>query len=126
MMPFESERIPRRLNDDPEFRLCARYWTGSVQFRVDDRVWVLRLVDGQVSDLRPGAVQLEPRDVEISAPERAWRTFLAAVPPPFYQDLIAASLHHEFAIGGDPETLFAYYPALRRMFDVLREELGSS
>jgi hypothetical protein len=123
MMPFESARIPQRLNDDPEFRLCARYWNGCVRLRVGERLCVLRIADGRVTDLGSDEGPLAPRDIEVSAPEQAWRSFLEAVPPPFYQDLVAASIHHEFAIAGDMETLFAYYPAIRRMFDVLRVDV---
>jgi hypothetical protein len=123
MMPFESPQVCQRLNDDPEFRLCARHWNGSVHLHVGEKLWVLRIAAGQVTELGSGEGPLAPRDIEVSAPEEAWRTFLQAVPPPFYQDLVAASIHHEFAIGGDMETLFAYYPAIRRMFDVLRERV---
>jgi hypothetical protein len=124
MIPLEAERVPQRLNDDPEFRLCARYWNGSVHLHVGEKAYVLRIAGGQVMSLGTEKIQLEPRDIEVSAPEQAWSRFLQPVPPPFYQDLIAASMHHGFAIGGDPETLFAYYPAIRRMFDVLREDVG--
>ncbi len=121
MMPFESAQIPQRLNDDPEFALCARYWTGAVRLRVGEHGWMLRITDGRVTGFDSAEAELAPGDIEVSAPEEAWRTFLQAIPPPFYHDLVAASLHHEFGIGGDMETFFAYYPAIRRLFDVLRQ-----
>jgi hypothetical protein len=46
---------------------------------------------------------------------------VAPVPRPFYQDPFGAALHHAVSLGGDSETLFAYYGALRRVIEILRE-----
>ena len=56
----------------------------------------------------------------IAAAPAEWEKLLAPVPPPFYQDPFGASLHHPVSLGGDPETLFAYYGALRRVIEILR------
>ena len=40
--------------------------------------------------------------------------------PPFYLDYYSASVHHEVTLDGDPESLWAYYPAIRRTTDLFR------
>ena len=117
---FDPERLLEALDRDAEFRLCARHWSGSLHLGAGERRISLVLDGGRVTRISTGRQDLAPGDVGIDAPDVAWRRFLQPIPPAFYHDLIAASIHHEFAISGDVETLYAYYPAIRRLFDVLR------
>ena len=61
---------------------------------------------------------------EISADAAEWEKLLAPTPQPFYQDVFGAALHHPVSLGGDFETLYAYYPAIRRVIELLREARG--
>ena len=56
----------------------------------------------------------------VSAPTSEWQQFLERVPKPFYVDLWGAMTHHGFKASGDMESLYAYYPAVRRLFDIMR------
>ena len=38
-----------------------------------------------------------------------------------YHDWFAASFHHEFTLGGDLESAYAYYYAIRRINAIMRE-----
>src|SRR3989304_2126234 len=52
--------------------------------------------------------------------------FRAAVPRPFYQDLLGGCVqHHGFQVAGDMLSLSAYYQAAARLFAVMRA-LGTS
>ena len=43
------------------------------------------------------------------------------MPRPFYQDLYAATVHHGFSVSGDTLNYCAYYPALRRLVELMRD-----
>ena len=47
------------------------------------------------------------------------------MPKPFYQDLYAATIHHGFSVAGDTLDYCAYYPALRRLIELMRAERQS-
>ncbi|MFQ5381165.1 MAG: hypothetical protein ACE5EF_06040 [Dehalococcoidia bacterium] len=113
-----SERVANRLATDGEFRLASRYWTGRIILRLPAATISLSLVEGAVSaqdDLRPGPV------LTLSGSGEVWERLLADVPPPGFNDLVPARLQG-LEMEGDEETLWQYYPALRRLIDVLREE----
>ena len=60
-----------------------------------------------------------PGHLGFRGPEDVWRKILAAVPPPFHNDIVPAR-----AFGlvqeGEAETFWQYYPAARRAVDLLR------
>jgi hypothetical protein len=113
-------RLADRLADG-ELALAVRFWDGALHLDVAGVRTALRFAPGELPriELAPGAPG--PRDVCISAAREEWQRLLAAVPAPFYQDVYGAGLHHAVSIGGDVETLYAYYPAIRRVIELLRE-----
>ena len=125
---MEIEQL-RQANDDPEFQIAARFWNTVLHVAVDDpgtedRGHLIRIRDGRIEDIRPqvSAGPGEAWQLSISAPADEWRRFLEPLPRPFYQDLWGASIYHGFRIQGDLEAhLYPYYPALRRMFELLRQ-----
>lgn len=114
------ETLASRLDDDGEFRVAARLWTATVRLEVGDDVRAVRIEDGRVVSVQRSGTDA-PCDVFVSAPTPVWQSMLAATPGPFFQDLFAASLHHGLAMNADILDYAAYYPALRRMLEVMRE-----
>lgn len=117
---FEVGDLPARLNADPEFVLAARAWDGSLSLVRADECIALVLADGRVSEGR--AVGDEPGrgELEITGPREGWEAMLAPEPPAFHHDVLAAVSREGFAFRGDVETLYAYYPAIRRLVEVMR------
>ena len=113
-------RLAERLGDG-ELALAVRFWDGALHLDVGGARSAVRFAPGRPPrvELAPGAVG--PRAVCLSASRAEWQKLLAAVPAPFYQDVYGAALHHPVSIGGDPETIYAYYPAVRRLIELLRE-----
>jgi hypothetical protein len=107
-------------NDDPEFRIAARLWNGAVRLALGEDAHVIRVKDGQIASIVPDAEGAGAWDVSISAPAEDWDRFLDPVPKPFYQDLWGATIHHGFEMTGDLEALLPYYPAMRRLFELMR------
>jgi hypothetical protein len=111
------------VNADPEFRIAARFWNAAVRLEMGNDALLLRMEKGQLAEIVTGAqvfAFLTPVNVVISAPTAEWQKFLEPVPKPFYVDLWGAATHHGFHVSGDMESLYAYYPAVRRLFDIMR------
>jgi hypothetical protein len=116
------ERAVQLAANDGEFRIAARYWTGVFRLFVDDHAHVLHVDDGAISRLdlnQPADVAFDDA-VTLSGPADGWTELLAPIPRPFYQD-IGGAQRHGFALWGDHERRFQYYPALQRFVVLLRE-----
>ena len=113
-------RLQARVNADPEFRLAARYWNATLSLESPSRALRVEIVDGQVTSCRE-SVAGQPATITMVAPDNGWAQFLAAVPRPFYQDLIGGCVqHHGFQVTGNILSLSAYYQAAMRLFTVMR------
>ena len=119
-----TERIPALCKADPEFSLMARYWTGSLRIGLGDDTVVLELTDGVVTGNRHGVeadAPPEPGAVGVSAPWELWERILAEVPPPFCNDVVPAQAFG-LRVTGHEVTFWQYYPAVRRLVELLRAE----
>lgn len=125
-MPFvDTERFTEALNLDPEFKIAARFWNAIVRLEIGDETYVLVIRDGRLDSMAPPEdnnlmTVARNYDIEISASIEEWSKFFQRVPRPFYQDLFSAVTRHNFRYGGDMKMFFAYYAALRRLFDFMR------
>jgi hypothetical protein len=115
------DALKSALRDDPEFGVFARYWSGTLRFDVGDDVYLMRLENGRVTALEASAPEgAGPGDVVITAPTDDWAEFLQPVPRAWYHEFYPASAHHGFRLGGDPDTLWPYYYAIRRAGEIMR------
>lgn len=119
MIQIPCDSVRDALNADFEFRHAARYWDACIRLGIGDRPLCVRIVDGQVEEIRPW-VQTDSLDVGIDASTQEWEKLLAPVPRPFYQSLFGAAAHHDVVLSGDPMDSYAYMGALTRMLDVIR------
>lgn len=117
---LDAERIVAALNDDPEFRLMARRWDCRLLVRMGAQPYLIEIRDGEVRRLTNRVTIFDASDIQIGGPHEGWLELLEETPRPLYQDLFPAVLHKGFTMTGDLESLFAYYPAVRRMWDVIR------
>jgi hypothetical protein len=114
------EDLARRVNQDGEFRLASRFWDATLRLDLGPESQRLCFQEGQLQEIL-GCEADADCDMHISAPVEEWERLLEPVPRPFYQDLFAAQLHHGFQMNADPLDYAAYYPALRRLVEILRE-----
>ena len=110
--------LPERVNHDDEFRYAARLWDATLRLDIGDASHRLRFQDGSLVDVAP-CESSDPCDLFVGASEDAWRELLAPVPRPYYQDLAAAQLMHGVRLPQDALAYAAYYPALRRLMQLL-------
>ncbi len=117
--------VQSRANDDGEFRRHAKFWTATVRFGIGAKRYRLRVDNGAVAGIErwPGGFAV---DLAIDAPEADWQALLAQTPQPFYQDLYPATIHHGFDVAGDAVDYCAYYPALRRLIEIMRACNGAA
>ena len=115
-LPLES--LPEAANLDEEFRIAARLWSTTLRLEAGNEVHRLCIEHGRIARLEHGAGDA---DLCIRAPAEAWARLLEPVPRPFYQDLWGALAHHGFELSGDLERFYPYYPAVRRLIELLRE-----
>ena len=109
-----------RANLDGEFARHAKFWNATIRLGVGHRYWRLRLDNGVVGPVMRGSGGMGV-DLSIQAPDADWDALLSAMPPPFYQDLYPATLHHGFDVVGSLTDYAAYYPAIRRLIEIMRE-----
>jgi len=110
---------PTLANDDPEFVLAARMWDGDILFVSGEDAVRMTLRAGRVTDVVQSAASAVAV-IRIVATAEAWEKMLQPVPPAFYQDLFGAASRHGVQLLGAPEDVFPYYPALRRLIELLR------
>ena len=116
---FDWAAVQRRANEDAEFRRHARFWNATIRLVIGRKAHKLRIEGGTVAVVEPwfGAIAA---DLSISASEEEWAALLAKTPAPFYQDLYPAVIHHGFEVAGSVNDYCAYYPAIRRLIELLR------
>jgi len=110
--------LTERVNADSEFRLAARFWSATLRLDMGDASHALRFEDGGLAEVAACAGDA-PCDLFVGASEEAWRELLAPIPRPYYQDLFGAALAHGVRLPEDPLAYAAYYPALRRLMQLL-------
>lgn len=114
-------RIAPAVNMDPEFRIMARECNMTVAFGVGSDWFLYTFRDGQLESTKAGVTIFDSSDFAISGSVESWQKLLSPIPPPLFTDIWPALLHGNMRSNGDLETMFAYWPALRRVWDVVRE-----
>lgn len=115
------EKIRERLNRDAEFGLAARYWYCDIRFFIGDDAYFMRIENGKVDNFQRGTQGFDPYSINIGGPAEVWEKMMERRPRPFYHDWFAATFHHGFTFGGDLESAYAHYYAIRRINAIMRE-----
>jgi hypothetical protein len=121
VIPLDLPALAAVLGRDPEFVLHARYLTATVRVVIgESQSFRIVVREGAVAEIDPVVTPFDSYDIQLAGSEEQWEALLAPVPAAFYQDFYPAMLHHGFRIEGDMETIMAYYPAIRRLGELLR------
>lgn len=112
-------RVMEQANGDGEFRIAARFWRTCLRFDLGPESVRLTIEEGAIRAVEPCGRDAAC-DVSVSGDPDCWQRLLEAAP--LWQDLFGAANRGDFAIGGtDLEAFYAYYPAVRRLMDLVRE-----
>jgi hypothetical protein len=84
---LSRDKLKSVLREDPEFRVFARYWSGSLRFDIGDDVYLIKIKDGEVNAVDAHAPTTSGLgDVIIRAPADDWAQFLKPLPEPWYHE----------------------------------------
>ena len=117
--------VRERTNTDGEFLLHARFWESTVRFGFGDQSIKIVIEQGRLDSVEHCDLS-GTFNLEIWAPVADWQEMLASIPRPFYQDLFPATLYHDFEFDGERLEYCAYYPAIRRLIEIIREEYNNA
>lgn len=117
---LDWQQVTARANADAEFRLQSRLWNATVRIGIGERSTRLDIHRGEIAGAGPWSGGIAS-NLAIHADEEEWERLLEPEPRPFYQDLYPATLHHGFSVAGDHANYCAYYPAVRRLIEIMRE-----
>jgi len=126
---FDAEgarRLRDRINSDGAFGLVARDMTLNLAIEAGDARRMVAFRDGTVTKIGDFVPQTEPVDITITGDDAFWRSLLSPVPPPRFQNLYAAVRAGTCVFTGNGELYAAYFAALTRMIDVMREVENSA
>ncbi len=112
--------VIEQANRDGEFRVAARFWNTTLRLDVGEGSIQLAIAGGVVRAVTP-CERTSRCDTSVTGPAEEWARLLERVPPPLHQDLFGSITLGRFQLAGDLETFYAYYPALRRLVDLVRE-----
>ena len=116
-----AARLRERINQDGAFRQVSRDMTLTVALEMDGTARLVTFRDGSLTAIRPFVAVTESVDLTISGNASFWRKLLMPVPPPRYQNLYAGVRAETCRVSGNAELYWAYFAALTRLFDVLRD-----
>ena len=123
MRQIPWSRVMERANGDGEFRIAARFWRTTLRFDLGSESVRFTVDDGVIRTIAPSGPGADCT-VSVAGSRESWERLLAAVP--LWQDLLGAVLRADFVVtAADPEAFYAYYPAVRRLVDLVREESRS-
>ncbi len=116
-----AERLRDRVNQDGAFRQVSQDMTLNLALETDGAVRLVTFRDGTLTSVRPFVAVTEPVDLTIRGDTTFWRNLLSPVPPPRFQNLYAGVRAETCQVSGNAELYWAYFAALMRLFDVMRE-----
>ncbi len=119
--PGKTGCLRQSINQDAEFKLAARYMSEDVLFEVDKARSIVRVRNGEISEIKIGPSPDEAWSFGISAPAASWEKLLQPAPPPFFTGVNAAMMRGHLQITGNLELAFAYLWALNRILDIMKQ-----
>jgi hypothetical protein len=118
--PKETDYIRDRINEDPEFKIAARFMNEDILLEAGDKKSIFKVREGVLSEIKLDPPPVDKWSYYIRGPEDGWHKLLQPYPPPFYQSFFSAAMRNDFQFGGNVEAMFAYYWATQRMIAILR------
>lgn len=115
------EQFRNAMNNDAEFKLAARFMSEDVLLEVDDSRCIVKIRDGEVTEIKLNPPSNEHWSFSIKATAKSWDKLLQPSPPPFFTGLNAGMIRGNLQIKGNLEIAFAYSWAMNRMLDVMRQ-----
>ncbi len=114
-------RLGDRVDADPVLLRRGRVLNTSCRLDIGNDVFLLRIIDGRVVEIRPGPLVTPSAAFAIAGDGGVWRRFLAADPPPGDHDLFAFLKRGELRVVGDLHPLMSHLLYWKGLFACLRD-----
>jgi len=115
------EQLRNAINNDAEFKLAARFMSEDILLEVADSRSIIKVRNGVVTEIKLNPRSDDDWSFSIKATAESWDKLLQPSPPPFFTGLNAGMIRGNLEIVGNIEVAFAYYWAMNRMLDIMRQ-----
>ena len=116
-----AEALRNRLNADGEFRQVSNDMRLDLSLEIGAQKRLFRFRAGKLESIDRYAPMTETIEIYIRGSEDFWSKLLTPLPPPNFQNLYAGLRFKTCEVLGDSEAYFAYFAALNRLIDIMRE-----
>jgi hypothetical protein len=106
---------------DPVLLRRGRYLNTICQLDIGADIFLLRIIDGRIAELRQGPFVTPSAAFAISGDADVWCRLLAAYPPPGDHDLLAFVKRRELRLTGDLHPLMSHLLYFKGVLGHLRE-----
>ena len=117
----EAERLRLRISLDSEMKLVSRDMTLNLALDIGGERRLIKIRDGEWRSIGRFVPLSEPIDLTIKGPDAFWQQLLSPAPPPGFQNLYAGVRFAKCEVSGNSELYNAYYAAITRLIDILRD-----
>ncbi len=117
-----AETLRQTINQDSEFRLVSRDMALHLCIEIGADKRLFRFLGGQLLSIAKPVAMSEPIDVTLRGAPDFWTRLLSEKPPQGYQNLYAGVRFKTCEMSGNAELYFAYFAAITRMVDLMREQ----
>jgi hypothetical protein len=117
--------LAQAVSRDPVLLRRGRTLDTICQLNIGDAVFLLRILDGNIIELRQGPFVTPSADFAISGDAAIWQRFLAADPPPGDHDIFAFVKRGELLVTGDLHPLMSHLLYFKELFGCLRAREAS-
>jgi hypothetical protein len=118
--PDKTELLRNMMNEDPEFKLAARFMSKDVRIGAGESACLIKVLDGIVKEIRLNPF-LESWDFSFTGPLESWEKYFIPIPPPFYDNIFTGMTSQHFKLEGNVEAACAHYWALTRMIELIKQ-----
>lgn len=115
------EKLPGLVNDNPALRRRGRILSADVLVEIAPTAWLIRIREGAVEAVTPGPHLLPSWTVAFRFDPEAWEQFMAPVPVPGRNDLMALVRHGKLKVEGNLHPFMAHLLWFKGAFETLRE-----
>ncbi|MBY0333647.1 MAG: alpha/beta hydrolase [Acetobacteraceae bacterium] len=120
-MTIAVESLPARVAAAPALARWGRDLHAEVLLAVGDREWLLSLRDGQVARVQPGPFVMPRCTFALRLDPEGFARFLAPLPEPGWQDLLALRRTGALRVEGDTLPFFQHLMWFKGALALLRE-----
>jgi hypothetical protein len=120
--PGKLKELRNALNTDEEFKLAARFMSEDILLQSDNVRCFINVRDGVVTEIKSDPGPVDHWSFSIKAAAKSWEKLLQSSPPPFFTGLNAGMIRGNLEITGNIEIAFAYFWAMNRMLDIMRQQ----